>query len=99
MATAFRRQEHLEMKLRLLLAAAAALLSACGQTGDLYLPDSQQGTVITRPAPPAESPAPADTPGTVDSPPAPASPAPEVTPPAGTEKPDAKKKNGTPPPR
>ncbi len=89
--------------LRILLTASAALLAACGQTGGLYLPDSRQGTVVTRPAgapPPAGDDAAGNSsPTTVDSPPQPPSPAPEVTAPQGTEqdqrKPD--KKNGAPP--
>jgi predicted small lipoprotein YifL len=83
------------MKLRLLIAAHAALLAACGQTGDLYLPDRQTGTVVTRPAPPASG----DAPQTVDSPLEPASPAPEVAPPPGSEKTDEKKDGAQPPPK
>lgn len=89
--------------LRILCAASAAMVAACGQTGDLYLPDSRQGTVVTRPAPvPGGSSSPNDTPGTVDSPPAPEAPAPEVAPPPGSDGGDAqnsakKKKNGASP--
>lgn len=64
------------------------MLAACGQTGDLYLPDSRQGTVVTRPA--AETPAPAgsgdNSPTTLDSPPQPPSPAPEAAAPEGSKK-------------
>jgi len=31
--------------------ALAAMLSGCGQTGPLYLPDDENATVITRPGP------------------------------------------------
>jgi predicted small lipoprotein YifL len=95
------------MKLRLLLAANAALLAACGQTGDLYLPESRQGTVITRPPPePPAAPSPTAPPGnsagTVDGPSKPTAPAPEVSPPPGAQAGDArdaaKKKAGAPPP-
>lgn len=84
------------MRARLLLAACAAFLGACGQTGDLYLPESRQGAVITRPPPTPTSPdaVPNNSPGTVDSPSQPTTPAPEVTPPESE-----KKKNGTPPPK
>jgi predicted small lipoprotein YifL len=77
-----------------------ALLSGCGKTGALYLPE-RSGEVVTRPAPaPAEgetaqSP---NSPQTVDSPTSPANPAPEVTPPASTEPGKEKKKDGNSPP-
>jgi predicted small lipoprotein YifL len=93
------------MKAKLLLAACTAFLGACGQTGDLYLPESRQGEVITRPAAPrTESPpsdaTPGGSPGTVDSPSQPTPPAPEVTPPGAAGSPDAaKKKDGTAPPK
>jgi predicted small lipoprotein YifL len=87
------------MKTHLLLATTAVTLAACGQSGDLYLPEPKQGTVITRPAAPAPAtPAPAtpspdtlpnNSPGTVDSPSRPVPPAPEVSAPA--EKKDGKK--------
>jgi predicted small lipoprotein YifL len=72
--------------LPLLLAGA---LSACGQTGRLYLPGTS-GEVTTRSTqtPPESGGAAgaggtANSPQTVDSPPAPATPAPEVTAPEG----------------
>ena len=69
------------MSERLLIAAlAVACLAACGQTGPLYLPESQ-GEVVTRPTqtPPEDAGGSASSPQSVDSPPAPATPAPEVT--------------------
>jgi predicted small lipoprotein YifL len=66
---------------RLALALATLALAACGQKGPLYLPDSTQGEVITRPTQtPAEAPAPEVT-------------APEATDPADKDK----KNGATPP--
>jgi hypothetical protein len=83
-----------------LIAAAALLLAACGQTGRLYLPErpGEAGEIVTRPTqtPPAEpTPAP-NSPQSVDSPPAPDTPAPEVTEPEDGKR----KQNGaqSPPP-
>jgi hypothetical protein len=57
----------------LLLLGVVALLSGCGQTGKLYLPEPA-GEIVTRPAqtPPPEGDAgtaPADSPQSADSPP------------------------------
>lgn len=62
-------------------AAALLLLSACGQTGQLYLPETQQGEVVTRPTqtPPPDTDAISNSSQSVDSPSAPATPAAEVT--------------------
>ena len=71
--------------------AAAGALAACGQTGELYLPE-QARDVVTRPAqgepPPATGEAP-NSPRTPDSP---------VAPPENEAEKD-KDKPGTPPPR
>jgi predicted small lipoprotein YifL len=79
-------------------AASLILLAACGQTGKLYLPESGQGEVVTRPtqSPPPESGATSNSPQSVDSPPAPDSPAPEVTAPEEDDEKDGK--DGTPGP-
>jgi predicted small lipoprotein YifL len=75
-------------------AASLILLAACGQTGKLYLPESGQGEVVTRPTqtPPPESDATSNSPGSVDSPAAPDTPAPEVSRP---EEEDEDKNDGT----
>jgi predicted small lipoprotein YifL len=84
-------------------ALCASTFVACGQKGDLYLPDAPR-EVVTRPAP---SPSPESTeapnsPRTVDSPLGAPTPTPEVTAPAGTpDAEDPKKEKGaatTPPP-
>jgi predicted small lipoprotein YifL len=85
-----------------LAALLACAMTACGQKGDLYLPDAPP-EVVTRPAPASgtsdttEAP---NSPQTVDSPVGASTPAPEVTAPVGT--PDAedpeKEKNTAPPP-
>lgn len=51
------------------LLCSAAQLSACGQTGKLYLPEPA-GEVVTRPtqSPPPDTTAPPNSPQTVDSP-------------------------------
>lgn len=82
----------------------ASVLVACGQKGDLYLPDAPR-EIVTRPAPTtpaAENPEAPNSPQTVDSPPGAASPTPEVTAPVGTpDAEEAKKEKGaaTPPPK
>jgi predicted small lipoprotein YifL len=93
------------MKVSPRIAALLALaLAACGQKGPLYLPDTMQGEVVTRPAQtPVEtsnSPATPDTTGQSTSP-APEVTAPEPPAPAGEDaKPDEKnKRNGATPPR
>jgi hypothetical protein len=62
---------------------SALLLAGCGNTGDLYLPESSTtGEVVTRPSPPPSPEASSDTsnsPQSVDSPVVPPNPAPEVT--------------------
>jgi hypothetical protein len=78
------------------------LLSGCGKTGPLYLPDPV-GEVVTKPAqaPPPEPSETSNSPQSVDSPTAPPNPAAEVTEP-GNEKAAAEKKKegaGKQPPR
>jgi predicted small lipoprotein YifL len=78
---------------RACIVLAALSLAACGQKGPLYLPDSTQGEVITRPTQtPTQTPAetPAETP---------AAPAPEATPPEATDPDKDKKKDGATPPK
>jgi predicted small lipoprotein YifL len=76
------------------LALLTLALAACGQKGPLYLPDSTQGEVITRPTQtPAE--APAETPAA----PAPEATAPEGTAPEATDPDKDKKKDGATPPK
>lgn len=80
-----------------LLLCVATALSACGQTGKLYLPGNS-GEVTTRSTQtPPESGGAANSPQTVDSPPAPAKPAPEVTAPEGAGNKDEKGKKNPPP--
>lgn len=90
------------------LPALALALTACGQKGPLYLPDSTQGEVVTRPSATTNSDGtttgPSNSPSTPDSPTEPASPAPEVTAPAGTpaadsQAPRSKDKNKPRPPK
>ena len=85
-------------KLTLLTAAAllACALTACGQKGPLYLPDTPT-EVVTRPAatPSSENAEAPNSPQTPDSSPAPSSPAPEVTAPESDPK---KNKTAAPPP-
>jgi predicted small lipoprotein YifL len=81
----------------LALLALALALVACGQKGPLYMPDSSQGEVVTRPAGSTSDGAtsgPSNSPSTPDSPGRAASPAPEVTAPAGTAAEDPKDKDG-----
>jgi predicted small lipoprotein YifL len=86
---------------RIALALFTLTLAACGQKGPLYLPDSTQGEVITRPTQtPAETSSSApNSPATPDSPQQPASPAPEVTAPEPTISDEEKKKDGAAPPK
>lgn len=56
-----------------LLLLVTALLSGCGQTGPLYLPEDEGATVITRPAGGTAAPAPAPT-----TPQSPATPVPDA---------------------
>jgi predicted small lipoprotein YifL len=84
-----------------MLCAPLIALTACGQTGPLYLPDKARD-VVTRPAQPAPAETDSDapnTPRTPDSPVEPPSPAPEVTPPQpkdGEPDENAKKPGTTP---
>jgi predicted small lipoprotein YifL len=77
----------------------ALSLAACGQKGPLYMPDSTQGEIVTRPASTdaatGTSSGASNSPATPDSPDRAASPTPEVTaPPSDADK----KKNGSQPP-
>lgn len=88
---------------RFAVALLVLALVACGQKGPLYLPDTTQGEVVTRPTQTTTSDGtttgPSNSPATPDSPDRAASPAPEVSAPAPTD-PDKDKKNGaTPPPK
>ena len=87
--------------IRACLVLTVLMLAACGQKGPLYLPDSTQGEVITRPSQtPAESSSSApNSPATPDAPPQSASPAPEVTAPEAADPDEDKKKDGAPPPK
>ena len=79
---------------RVSLALLALALSACGQKGPLYLPDSTQGEVITRPTQtPAQTPeeTPAATP--------PAATTSDSAPADATDPDKDKKKDGVPPPK
>jgi predicted small lipoprotein YifL len=60
-------------------------MTACGQTGPLYLPEPAK-EVVSSPdePPPSENTQAPNSPRTPDSPPEPPSPAPEVTAPEGT---------------
>jgi predicted small lipoprotein YifL len=75
----------------------AGLLAACGQKGDLYLPDAPR-EIVTRPAPSSPS---SDTteapnsPQTVDAPLGAPTLTPEVTAPAGTPEAEDPKKEKT----
>ena len=73
-------------------------LSACGQKGPLYLPDTTRGEIVTRPAPATTGTS--NSPASPDTPSQSASPAPEVTAPEPAKDPAEKdKKNGTQPPK
>lgn len=93
------------MNTRIALALLGLSLTACGQKGPLYLPDTGQGEVVTRPAQTTSgdgsTAGPSNSAATPDSPDHAASPAPEVTAPTGTgpdQDEDAAKKNATTPP-
>jgi predicted small lipoprotein YifL len=88
---------------RAALALLALSLTACGQKGPLYMPDSTQGEVVTRPAASdaatGTSTGSSDSPETPDSPDRATSPAPEVTAPQPVTDPKKKDKStGTQPP-
>lgn len=84
---------------RIALALLALPLAGCGQKGPLYLPDSTQGEVITRPTQtPAGTESP-NSPATPGSPQQSTSPAPEVTAPDATDPDKDKKKDGATPPK
>jgi predicted small lipoprotein YifL len=90
------------MHLVLVAMSCVGLLTACGQKGDLYLPDAPR-EIVTRPAPSSPSSETTETPNspqTVDAPLGAPTPAPEVTAPTGTpEAEDPKKeKTSAPPP-
>jgi predicted small lipoprotein YifL len=81
--------------IRLCTFALLALpLAGCGQKGPLYMPDSAQGEVVTRPAgattPDGTTSGTSNSPATPDSPGRAASPAPEVSTPVGTPADDSK---------
>ena len=83
-------------------ALLALSLVACGQKGPLYLPDTTQGEVVTRPTQTTtggSSTGPSNSPATPDSPDRAASPAPEVTAPAGTPTDAPKDKDKKQPPK
>jgi predicted small lipoprotein YifL len=90
------------------LAWLALWLVACGQKGPLYMPDSTQGDVVTRPAGSTTSAGattgPSNSPSSPDSPGRAASPAPEVSAPDATPAdesadPRSKDKGKKPPPK
>jgi len=85
------------------VAVLALALSACGQKGPLYMPDSPQGEVVTRPTPTTTrdgtTSGPSNSPSTPDSPGRASSPAPEVTAPPGTPTDDSKTKDKKQPPK
>ena len=89
---------------RIMLALLACSLVSCGQKGPLYMPDSNQGEVVTRPTQTTTgdgtTTGPSNSPATPDSPGRSTSPAPEVAAPATPTDPDKDKKGGaTPPPK
>ena len=85
------------------LALLAFTLVGCGQKGPLYLPDTTQGEVVTRPTQTSggegATTGPSNSPSTPDSPDRAASPAPEVTAPAGTPADESKDKDKKQPPK
>lgn len=90
------------MKLQAFAAPAllALALAACGQKGPLYLPDTTQGEVVTRPSSTSgdgTTTGPSNSPATPDSPGRAANPAPEVTAPAGTSDEQKEKDKKQPP--
>jgi predicted small lipoprotein YifL len=94
---------EIEMTRQCALALLALSLAACGQKGPLYMPDSAQGEVVTRPVQSTTSEGtttgPSNSPATPDSPDRAAPPAPEVTAPAGTPPDRAKDKDNPKPPK
>jgi predicted small lipoprotein YifL len=88
---------------RLTLALLTATsLAACGQKGPLYMPDSSQGEVVTRPGGSTNegtTSGPSNSPSTPDSPGRAESPAPEVTAPVGTPADESKKDDNKQPPK
>jgi predicted small lipoprotein YifL len=83
-------------------ALLALALVACGQKGPLYMPDTTQGEVVTRPTQTTtdgSSTGPSNSPATPDSPDRAASPAPEVTAPAGSPTDVTKEKDKKQPPK
>ena len=83
-------------------ALVALALGACGQKGPLYMPDSSQGEVVTRPATTngdGTASGPSNSPSTPDSAGQSATPAPEVTAPVGTPADDSKEKDKKQPPK
>lgn len=89
--------------LRAMAALLALSLGACGQKGPLYLPDTAQGEVVTRPSATTTNDGtttgPSNSPSTPDSPGRAASPAPEVTAPATTDPDDPESKDKKQPPK
>jgi predicted small lipoprotein YifL len=81
----------------------ALSLVACGQKGPLYMPDTTQGEVVTRPTQTTTSDGtttgPSNSPATPDSPDRAASPAPEVGAPAGSPAAPPKDKDKKQPPK
>jgi predicted small lipoprotein YifL len=94
------------MTLRIAPLLLALSLAACGQKGPLYLPDTTQGEVVTRPTQTqttnsdGTTSGPSNSAATPDSPDRAASPAPEVVAPVTTDPDKDNRKNGaTPPPK
>jgi predicted small lipoprotein YifL len=90
---------------RAALTLLALSLAACGQKGPLYIPDTTQGEIVTRPASTdvatGTSTGSSNSPAAPDSPDRAASPAPEVSAPQPAAGEDPKKKDkssGTQPP-
>jgi predicted small lipoprotein YifL len=77
------------------LALLVLSLAACGQKGPLYMPDTTQGEVVTRPASTDAATGTSNSPASPDSPGRATSPTPEVTAPQSEAD---KKKNGSQPP-
>jgi predicted small lipoprotein YifL len=77
---------------RATVALFALSLAACGQKGPLYMPDTTQGEIVTRPTQSTSDGATTGSPNSPappDSPDRAAPPAPEVTAPAGTPPPSS----------
>jgi len=86
------------------LALLALSLAACGQKGPLYMPDTTQGEVVTRPAQSTTgdgtTTGSSNSPASPDSPDRAASPAPEVTAPVpASEDDESKDKDKKQPPK